>query len=44
MQKIKSNNLTAGILSQNYSETIKPLIPNDEAFNFMNILKGIPAY
>ena len=26
MQKIKSNNLTAGILSQNYTETIKSLI------------------
>ena len=44
MQKIKSNNLTAGILSQNYTETIKSLIANDEAFNFMNTLKGTPAY
>ena len=44
MQKIKSNNLTAGILSQNYTETIKSLIVNDEDFNFMNTLKGTPAY
>ena len=44
MQKIKSNNLTAGILSQNYTETIKSLIAKDEAFNFMNTLKGTPAY
>ena len=44
MQKIKSNNLTAGTLSQNYTETIKSLIVNDEAFNFMNTLKGTPAY
>ena len=43
MQKIKSNNLTAGILSQNYTKTIKSLIVNDEA-TFMNTLKGTPAY
>ena len=33
MQKIQSNNLTAGTLSQNYTETIKSLIVNDEVFN-----------
>ena len=44
MQKIKSNDLTAGILTQNYTDTIKSLITNDEAFNFMNTLKGNPAY
>ena len=44
MQKIKSNNLTAGNLSQNYTEIIKSLIANNEAFNFMNTLKGTPAY
>ena len=44
MQKIKSNNLTAGILSQNYTYTIKSLIAKDEAFNFMNTLKETPAY
>ena len=44
MQKIKSNNLTAGIFSQNYTETIKSLIANDEAFIFMNTLKETPAY
>ena len=42
MQKIKSNNVTAGILSQNY--ICKSLIANDEAFNFINTLKGTPAY
>ena len=44
LQKIKSNNLTAGILSLNYTETTKSLIANDETFNFMNTLKGTPAY
>ena len=44
MQKIKSSNLTAGILSQNYTYTIKSLIAKDEAFNLMNTLKGTPAY
>ena len=38
------SNLTAGILPQNYTETIITLIANDEAFNFMNTLKGTPAY
>ena len=41
---LNSNNLAAGILSQNYTETIKSLIANDEAFNFMNTLKRTPAY
>ena len=27
-----------------YTETIKSLIANDEAFDFMNTLKGTPAY
>ena len=44
MQKIESNILTAGSLSQSYKETIKSLIANDEAFNFLNTLKGTPAY
>ena len=28
----------------NHTETIKSLIANDEAFNFMNTLKRTPAY
>ena len=44
IQKIISNNLTAGIFSQNYTETIKSLSANEEAFIFMNTLKETPAY
>ena len=44
IQKIISNNLTAGIFSQNYTETIKSLSANEEGFIFMNTLKETPAY
>ena len=44
MKKIKADGLTAGELSQNFKEKISTLIANDEAFNFMNTLKGTPAY
>ena len=36
--------LTAGQLTQNFKETINGLVANDNAFNFMNNLKGTPAY
>ena len=44
MKKISGNNLTAGMFSQNFKETVKTFIANDEAFNFMNTMKGTPAY
>ena len=45
MKKVKSSkSLTAGMLSSNFKETVKKFIANDEAFNFMNTLKGTPAY
>ena len=36
--------MTAGELSQNFKEKISGYIANDEAYNFMNTLKGTPAY
>jgi len=36
--------LTAGRVSQNFKETVSGLIANDDAYNFMNQLKGTPAY
>ena len=44
MKKVSSNSLTAGMLSNNFSETIKSFIAKDEGFNFMNPIKGTPAY
>ena len=44
MKKVSGNNLTAGMFSQNFKETIKTFIANDEAFNFMNAIKGTPTY
>ena len=36
--------ITAGILSQNFSDTVKSFIANDEAFHFVNTIKRTPAY
>ena len=44
MQKVKGNGLTAGMMSSNFKERVKSLIANDNAFTFMNTLKGTPAY
>ena len=44
MKKVSGNNLIAGMFSQNFKETVKAFIANDGAFNFMNAIKGTPAY
>ena len=44
MQKVRSNSLTAGMLSQNFKETVKSFVANDKAFSFMSTIKGTPAY
>ena len=44
MKKVKADGMTAGRVSQNFKETISGLIANDDAYNFMNQLKGTPAY
>ena len=44
MKKVCSGHLTAGVLSQNFSEKVKSFIVNNEAYHFMNIIKGTPAY
>ena len=44
MQKIRAEGLTAGMLSKNFKERVQAFVANDEAFNFMNTLKGAPAY
>ena len=44
MKKVAGNNLTAGMFSQNFKATVNTFIANDEAFSFMNTIKGTPAY
>ena len=44
MQKVKTNQLTVGMLSRNFKESVKSFVAKDEAYNFMNTIKGTPAY
>ena len=39
-----TTNLTVGMLSRNFTETVQHFIASDEAFSFMNTIKGTPAY
>ena len=43
MRKATSNQLTTGMLSSNFNEKVKEFIASDEAFTFMNSMKGTPA-
>ena len=44
MKKVISNNLTAGMLSENFKQRVKELIAKDKVFSFMSSIKGTPAY
>ena len=44
MRKITSSQLTGGMLSSNFNERVKEFIASNEAFAFMNSIKGTPAY
>ena len=44
IKKLCTNQLTAGMLSNNFSDTVKSFIAKNEGFNFMNSVKGTPAY
>ena len=44
MRKVASNQLTAGVLSGNFNEIVTGFIARDQAFTFMNCIKGTPAY
>ena len=39
MQKVKTNQQTAGMLSRNFKESVKSFVAKDEAYNFMNTIK-----
>jgi len=44
MQKVRADGITAGMMSSNFKERVKSFIASDDAFTFMNTLKGTPAY
>ena len=44
MHKEQGMQLTAGSVRQDYKESLKRLLSNENAFHFMSSVKGIPAY
>ena len=44
IRKVTTTNLNAGMRSRNFKETVQQFIALDEAFSFMNTIKGTPAY
>ena len=36
--------MTAGVLSNNFSEIVRALVAKDKSYRFMNSIKGTPAY
>ena len=44
MKKVCSGALTAGMLSNNFSETVKSFVSKDDGYQFMSAIKGTPAY
>ena len=44
LKRVCTGRITAGILSHNFSDTVKSFIANDEGYHFMNTIKGTPAY
>ena len=44
MRKVSGKNISAGMLSSNFKETVKNFVVNEEAYTFMNSVKGSAAY
>ena len=44
MKKMCTNQVTAGMLSNNFTDTVKSFIAKDEGYSFMTPIKGTPAY
>ena len=42
--KVQGVQLTAGSVRQNYKESVKRLLPNENVFHFISSVKGTPAY
>ena len=43
MRKVSGRNISAGMLSNNFKETVKNFVANEEAYSFMNSVKGSAA-
>ena len=44
MLKIKPGKLTAGMVKNNLKRTIEMFVGSDNAFSFVSLVKGTPAY
>ena len=44
MRKVSGRNISAGMLSENFKERVKNFVVNEEAYTFMNSVKGSAAY
>ena len=44
MKKVSGVNLTANMFQDNFQETVKSFIADENAYTFMNTIKGSPAY
>ena len=44
MRKVTSDKLTAGMFSSSFKYKVKYFIASDQAFTFMNGIKGTPGY
>lgn len=44
MKNVSSVQITAGVLTQNFSQTVSSFITKDDAYNFMSPIKGTQAY
>ncbi|XP_066934413.1 uncharacterized protein [Clytia hemisphaerica] len=42
--RISNSNLTAGLLANNFNDTIQNCVASDNAYKFMSTIKGTPAY
>ena len=44
LRKVCTGTVTAGMLSQSFAETVLSFVGKDEAYRFMNTIKGTPVY
>ena len=44
MEKVLSNDLTAGMLSKKFKQRVQEFIAKDKDFRFISSIKGTPAY
>lgn len=44
MRTVTGHNVVAGVFTENFRDTLKSFVAKDEAYSFMNNVKGSPAY